>query len=413
MYTDSILHERLHLRQGYTVIITKVMRSHGLPLSLLVVLSCAPKSAPKGSTAPQDEDDTPGEGDTSVLPLSFSSSDAVGTGTDRTARMVSHDLNGDGWLDLILANGRHDPEANVFILREGEGWGAPQELDGPARSYAVRPSDLNGDGHTDLVVASTAPDACVAYFDDGTLTFGQAVPLNDGRDNIRNLVLADLNGDGHQDMVVAHRSGPNRVGLNDGSGDFSYIGFGSGADASVGLSIADFNADGHLDIGVANRSPDATAIYLGDGSGDFSAAEPVTVGDGADDVRWMAAGDFNGDGFIDLATIQYRGQDRIYLQDKPMQFTPSVHLGSSTSASYTVTTVDMDGNGLLDILVGRKAEWNVLYLQGPGLDFSVEVPFGTGSDVSYSVETADMDNDGDLDILVGNSQQQNWIYYQD
>src|SRR5207245_9819229 len=61
---------------------------------------------------------------------------------------------------------------------------------------------------------------------------------------------------------------------------------------------ADFNRDGRLDLAVANIGGATASILLGTGDGTFEAAKSYAVGAGPNSI---AVGDFDGDGFPDLA----------------------------------------------------------------------------------------------------------------
>src|SRR5205085_1556545 len=85
--------------------------------------------------------------------------------------------------------------------------------------------------------------------------------------------------------------------------------FGAGA-APVSVAAGDFNGDGKLDMAVANESSDTVSILLGTGAGTFGAKtdfgtniEPLSV----------AVGDFNGDGKLDLAVSNQQGTVSILL----------------------------------------------------------------------------------------------------
>ena len=64
------------------------------------------------------------------------------------------------------------------------------------------------------------------------------------------------------------------------------------------VAIGDFNGDGKADIATANEGSNTVSVLLGTGSGSFAAATNFTVGVAPASV---AIGDFNGDGKADIA----------------------------------------------------------------------------------------------------------------
>src|SRR6267143_1490081 len=79
------------------------------------------------------------------------------------------------------------------------------------------------------------------------------------------------------------------------------INISSGGKEPNSVVTADFNGDGKMDIAVTNRADNTVALLLGNGDGSFQ--DPVTyvVGSGLSFPISVIAGDFNGDGFPDLA----------------------------------------------------------------------------------------------------------------
>ncbi len=66
------------------------------------------------------------------------------------------------------------------------------------------------------------------------------------------------------------------------------------------IVVGDFNGDRKLDLAIANRGTDNVSVLLGTGNGGFTNAptSPIAVGRRP---QGIAAGDFNGDGKLDLA----------------------------------------------------------------------------------------------------------------
>jgi hypothetical protein len=70
------------------------------------------------------------------------------------------------------------------------------------------------------------------------------------------------------------------------------------------MVAGDFNGDGHPDIAVTNEiAQPSVTLFLNDGQGSFAApiVYPVSVSTSTTYPWSLAAGDFNGDGYLDLA----------------------------------------------------------------------------------------------------------------
>ncbi len=93
----------------------------------------------------------------------------LGTELHLSAGLTFADVDGDGDMDAIVANGRHWPQPNeVFVNNGAARFTVSYEL-GPrsATTYAVPAGDLDGDGDSDVVVANDLAENWV-YLNDGT-----------------------------------------------------------------------------------------------------------------------------------------------------------------------------------------------------------------------------------------------------
>lgn len=107
------------------------------------------------------------------------------------------------------------------------------------------------------------------------------------------LGAADLNGDGNIDLVTTNSYDNFIVMLGNGLGQFTVANIYSITPSNIrSLAIGDYNGDGFLDVALPNGQ-----MFLGNGNGSFRAAS-----DFSSNATVVATGDFNGDGIPDLVT---------------------------------------------------------------------------------------------------------------
>src|SRR5580700_5042509 len=80
----------------------------------------------------------------------------------------------------------------------------------------------------------------------------------------------------------------------------------------VSIAVADFNGDGKLDMAVSDETDSQISVLLNNGDGTF---QPTITFAGmyGTDFGAIAAGDFNGDGKMDLAVVSGDGPLTILL----------------------------------------------------------------------------------------------------
>jgi len=291
------------------------------------------------------------------------------------------DIDGDGDLDLIVASmavvfPHNDRVGTVFILENDgrQNFTVHAVLENTSRVTDVRAADLNGDGKLDLALAQIGYDQGeVSWLErTGPWEFKRHVILE--LSGAINVCVADFDGDGKPDLAAVLSQQWEEVYFfkNDGHGNFStHRIWGSTNEdfGSSGISVADVNRDGRPDIIYSNGDgfgPSATPgprpwhgvqwfENLGEGQFRYhriaslpGAYSPIGVdldGDGAVDVVASAAySDWNNKNRNVISLMWFRN-------DGKMNFEPHV-LTRTPKDLITVAAADFDGGGRVALVTG-------------------------------------------------------------
>ena len=336
--------------------------------------------------------------------------------TSETSANVSiDDLNGDGNLDIVLAKGRHWPLVNRVLLNDGHGRFPVAHNLGEAadRTYSASLADLDGDGDLDVVIANDAPDPKRVYLNDGKGNFREGSTYGRPDWPMRNGSIADLNGDGLPDIIVANRTGDNRganyICLNRGKGVFDADCLAFSHESATTITPADFNHDRFVDLAVPHREGGQSHVYLNDGKAGFPRQVPFGPPDAA--IRMTAAADLDRDGLVDIVAIDERRGGFIYFNQKDGTFSAGVPLANTKAVPYALAVGDMNLDGKVDIIVGNvEAPSTIYFNDGSGRHFTA-AQVGDNKGTVYGFAVGDLDKDRLPDLAVARSDAPNVVYF--
>ncbi|MFH1070167.1 MAG: FG-GAP-like repeat-containing protein, partial [Candidatus Glassbacteria bacterium] len=272
-----------------------------------------------------------------------------------TRCILADDFDGNGTIDLFLANFKIGGERNRLLLNDGKGIftdaTTTKIFNMPDRDqsvWAVK-GDLDKDGDVDIIVINQ-PDKPYLLINSGNGTLQYRAWSATAGNYARGGDLGDIDSDGDLDLVIFQsQTTHNELYINDGKGNFTLDRAGrlpSESDETYGGKFFDANADGYLDLYYANFGQPNRLLINQNGSGTFVEATPGIMPAWSGFSRGVAVGDFNNDNRVDLYVTEEQAQNRIIFSrsfdtsgDLPVAFDLVFPVNADTVNSTEVTFV--------------------------------------------------------------------------
>ena len=297
------------------------------------------------------------------------------------------DVNGDGRLDVVVANSN---SGNVSILLQNPAQSGSflpaQNVTTGGTPYSVAISDINGDGSADLAVAlqNTGGGAVVLLQNPVVpLSFLSPIHLSNGTGAL-SVTIGDLNHDGRPDIAIDANSAVDVFFQDSTGGTFgAAVQFVAG-NRPVSVAIADVNTDGFNDLVLANggRTNDGSSTSVSvlsrnsTGPGNFLTAVTYPV---PNEAWQLAVGQLMGGPAPDIAVIslvfQHNGEPSkvsILQNQGAGSFVAGQVLTGPLNGNF-IAVGDVNGDGLPDLVVNDGPQVMLQNISSPG-NFKTVIP---------------------------------------
>jgi hypothetical protein len=401
-----------------------------------------------------------------------------------TAGVALLDYDRDGDVDIYFLNGAplkgtrvNVPPTNALYRNDGNikftDVTAQAGVGDTGYGLGVAVGDYDNDGDLDIYVNNYGPNVLYQNNGDGTFTdVTKEAGVANGHQVGAGANFIDIDKDGDLDLFVSnyvtwsydvhierncagymvyphprdYLRSPNALFRNNGDGTFIDVSEVSGIASHVGTGMgtvcADYDNDGDTDIFVANDDWE-NFLFQNDGTGKFienalASGFAYDLGGSTHSSMGVACGDYDNDGWLDLAVTSYQGELATLYKNLGGGLFSDVTRPSGAGAGTLIDVtwgngfVDFDNDGDRDLFIAcghtddnvekfddtaRYYAPNVLLMNtGDGNYVDVSDHCGDGLDVTLASRGAafdDLDNDGDIDVVILNSRREPTILRND
>ncbi len=322
------------------------------------------------------------------------------------------DLDGDAHLEVVSVGAGKWPtyETRVEVLTNTGDSGlilSPYEDRSTLIGTGYQPSamaaaDCNGDGALDIVVANQFNDTVSVLSNDGA--GGWSGCHRYGATGPTDLVLCDVDGDADIDIVtVSPKKGVVDFLINDGAGGYDHSYNTTVGAFATRFAMGDVDGDGDSDLALIYSSVSNLTVLLNDGGGHFNETNASSryhrslpaVGTA------IAIGDCTGDGVGDIVTSHY--DNTLSLHVMSGDGTPSeVRTVRHEHAVWQLRLADADGDGDTDIFTVNPYDDSVSVIEVSATQIGLTITDYRVGDHPYDMRLADLDGDRDLDMVTAN-----------
>ncbi len=266
-------------------------------------------------------------------------------------------------LVLIVATSGERSSTRVTLSQGSLRAGESAALPFPGSSTEATPAsigiaDLNYDFQEDLVLVG--PEGCRIFLgqDDGSFV-AQQIELPEFAQAWRSVWLFDVEADGDLDLLLSDHESALRWIRNNGDMTFTAMSEFLPVEKVVSVRAVDLDGDGDVDVATLDTSGNV-GVWQNERGGQFIAAQPPFDGP----QLALAVGDIDRDGQFDLVSLASSGEIRSATwksdgtwSDAPLTtWSPAKSLESAKAGDAFLAVADVDNNGGVDLVTSAAYE---------------------------------------------------------
>ena len=282
-----------------------------------------------------------------------------------------------------------------------------------ASAWSVAVGDLDGDLIIDVAAAARRDDSVLWYKTYDNVTFGEPIIVDSEMEKVESVATADLDNDGHLDLIAAAFKG-NAIAWyqNDGLGNFTKFNISTEVQGPSEVIAADIDSDNDLDILAAIYFDDELVYFENSG---LTFTKKI-IARNLDGARSVAVADLDRDGYLDVMAASYVDNTISWFKNSggpSIQFTKRP-LATGAKGAYSVAAGDMDGDGFIDILSASQEDKKLAWYKSDGslIPTFTRYDITTTAAGAWFVDAVDIDGDTDLDVLLASEDDDTLALYE-